>query len=91
MDATTGGKMIEGSKENTEKHSTITFSADCRTWVMKLVKEEGRVRILFNREDYPNAAPDDFAKAVVEILELKFPNLDIETKSDLCVQGDKIE
>lgn len=48
--------------------STITFHSDSNNWVMKIHREEDAVKILFNREDYPNALPDDFAEAVAKIL-----------------------
>lgn len=45
--------------------STVTFSADPDNWVMKLTREG----IFFNRERYPDSSPDDFAQAVINILE----------------------
>ncbi len=47
----------------------IIFCADAGKWVMKIVKDKG---ILFNRDQYPNSKPDDFALAVIEILEKHF-------------------
>ena len=38
-------------------------------WVMKLIDGEG---IFFNREEFSDYSPDDFAKAVIEILEKEF-------------------
>ncbi len=49
--------------------SEIVFCADAGKWVMKIVRDKG---ILFNRDQYPDAQPDDFAKAVIEILEKHF-------------------
>jgi hypothetical protein len=50
--------------------SEIIFNADSdkERWVMKLT-ENG---ILFNRERFPDAKPDDFAQAVIGILEKEF-------------------
>jgi len=52
----------------------ITFNADSNdeNWVMAI--KDGK--ILFNREKWPNAEPDDFAKAVISILEKA--NVDME-------------
>lgn len=44
--------------------SCITFNNE-KAWVMKIIPEG----IKFNREQYPNANPDDFAEAVINILE----------------------
>lgn len=49
--------------------SQIVFSCEPGKWVMKITRDEG---ILFNREGFPNALPDDFALAVIEILERAF-------------------
>jgi len=49
--------------------SEIVFSAEPGKWVMKIVKGKG---ILFNVEQYPDAKPNDFAQAVIEILEKHF-------------------
>ena len=49
--------------------SQIIFSDGPYGWVMKITNHEG---ILFNREKYPDAKPDDFALAVIEILENQF-------------------
>ena len=51
-----------------DKSSEISFNADSNKWVMKLT-DKG---IFFNRQAYPNAHPEDFAQAVVEILEKEF-------------------
>lgn len=56
--------------------STITFSVSDGIWTMKIIKDEG---VLFNREAFPNATPDDFALAVIEILERNF-NVKFEKK-----------
>ena len=48
-----------------------------KKWVMKIVKDKG---ILFNRESYPDAKPDDFALAVIKILENNF-SVTFERKS----------
>lgn len=58
--------QITDNKEK-EKSSEISFNAE-QSWVMKLTKEG----IFFNREAYPNAKPDDFAEAVIKILENEF-------------------
>ncbi len=55
--------------------SCLTFNSNGHSWVMKLEKRDGVNRILFNREDYPDACPDDFATAVVDILENSYPNV----------------
>lgn len=53
-----------------ENESQITFNADVgeNTWIMKLTNKG----IFFNRERYPNSSPDDFADAVISVLEKKF-------------------
>jgi len=48
--------------------SEICFSSDTHNWVMKLTKSG----IFFNRERYPNSSVDDFAKAVIDILENEY-------------------
>ncbi len=45
--------------------SQIIFNISAHNWVMKIT-ENG---ILFNRELYPDSTPDEFAQAVVEVLE----------------------
>jgi len=47
----------------------ITFN-NLEKWVMKI--HHGK--IIFNREDFPDLTPDDFAKKVVDILELHLIN-----------------
>ena len=56
-------------KVNEPVPNEICFNVDADTWLMKLSKEKG---ILFNREGYPHAKPDDFAQAVIDILEKSF-------------------
>lgn len=46
----------------------INFLADKDKWVMK-IKPEG---IFFNREAYPDSNADEFANAVIQILEKSF-------------------
>jgi hypothetical protein len=51
--------------------SCITFSCsiDPSEWIMKLERgKDNFVRILFNTEAHPNSIPDNFSKAVIEIL-----------------------
>lgn len=51
----------------------IVFSNSSH-WVMRITSEG---RIEFNREGYPEFTPDDFAKAVIDILEkslVRIPN-----------------
>ena len=43
-------------------------SKDSNDWVMKLTKEG----VFFNREVYSTSEPDDFAQAVIDILETCF-------------------
>ncbi len=54
---------------NEPSTSCLTFSPSKDNWVMKLEKKDGVNRILFNRDAYPASTTDDFAKAVIEILE----------------------
>jgi hypothetical protein len=49
--------------------SEIIFPAGNGQWAMKITKDKG---ILFNREAYPNTEPDEFARAVIDILERCF-------------------
>lgn len=49
--------------------SEIHFYSSQGEWVMKITREKG---ILFNRDKYPTAKPDDFAQAVIDILENAF-------------------
>lgn len=51
-----------------EVKNSIVFSPQTGEWIMKLTADG----ILFNRETYPDAKPDDFAQAVIEILERAF-------------------
>ncbi len=46
----------------------ICFYAEKDKWIMKLTNKG----IIFNREGYPDAKPDEFAQAVFEILEKEF-------------------
>ena len=55
-----------------KKISNITFDDGHGSWVMKL--ENGKV--FFNREHWPLAEPDEFAKAVIEILEKGIVKMD---------------
>ena len=48
--------------------SEIHFCSSTGIWVMKLT-ESG---IIFNRERYSDSKPDDFAQAVIDILEKNF-------------------
>ncbi len=58
-------------EENQHKkpESEIEFCCDTDKWVMKICRDRG---ILFNREEFPYSQPDDFANAVIEILEKCF-------------------
>lgn len=47
----------------------IVFKPNEQDWIMKLSRDEG---ILFNRESYPDATRDEFANAIIEILEKCF-------------------
>lgn len=49
------------------KPNSIIFSTD-GVWVMKIASEG----IFFNREKFSSHNPDDFAKAVIDILEKGF-------------------
>lgn len=46
----------------------IIVCVDSDKWIIKI----GRDGFKFNRIDYPDALPDDFAKAFVDILEKQF-------------------
>jgi hypothetical protein len=52
--------------ENTD--SKIIFCVDKGKWLIEISKDGFK----FNRQDYPNAMPDDFAKTFVDILEKQF-------------------
>lgn len=45
--------------------NSIIFGISNGNWVMKIT--DGKIS--FNRESWPDAAPDEFAKAVIAILE----------------------
>jgi hypothetical protein len=66
-------------KRKKEASNEISFHAsqDEGDWVMK-VDEQG---ILFNREVYSDSSPDEFAKAVIKILENEY-TVRFEPKSD---------
>lgn len=49
--------------------SKIIFCSEDGEWVMKITHGQG---IVFNRERWPDGTPDDFAIAVIEILEKCF-------------------
>ena len=51
----------------TEKEKLV-FSASPDTWLMQ-VSEDG---VIFNREAFPDATPDDFAEAVIQIIQNNF-------------------
>lgn len=57
--------------------SCITFGAWDGVWMMKLEKRDGVARILFNRDVHPEFTPDDFAQAVIEILERAYITKDL--------------
>ena len=63
------------------KDGTIQFSSD-REWIMKLEQIGDKVRVLFNRDAYPEAAENDFAEAVMKILELNFIKMPPDSKLD---------
>lgn len=46
----------------------IAFNSDSENWVMK-INDKG---IFFNRERYPHSSHEDFAQAVIQILENEF-------------------
>ncbi len=48
--------------------SDITFYRDVDAWIMKIERTEKGSMIRFNTEDHPNCMPEDFARAVCEIL-----------------------
>ncbi len=52
-----------------DQTSQIIFCSGPNEWVMKINKDKG---IVFNRESYPFSSADDFAKAVIDILEVSF-------------------
>lgn len=60
-------KMISCDKTEEVKNE-IGFwpNGNDAPWIMKLSEKGG---IEFNRESYPNSSPDDFADAVIQILE----------------------
>ena len=59
-------KKMENNNLKKPVHSAISFIPDAdKPWIIK-ISQEG---IKFNREDYPNVAPDEFARAFCEILE----------------------
>lgn len=57
---------------NKDVDSKITFISDCsdseKSWIMELSREG----IRFNKKGYPYAKTDEFAKAVIEILENEY-------------------
>ena len=62
------------------ENTCISFQSDsCNktNWVMKLAKINGVNRVLFNREAFPDSKENDFANAVIEILERAYPNIGI--------------
>lgn len=60
--------VVKEIMDDEKSESTIIFNAEANEWVMKLTPRG----IFFNRDRYPNAMPDDFANAVIEILEKNF-------------------
>ncbi len=62
--------------------SQITFSPskDSESWVMKITKEG----IKFNRESYPLVEADEFAQAVIHILETCFDVSFTKREKDEC-------
>lgn len=46
----------------------FTFMADEGIWLLEITNEG----IKFNREYYPNAMPDNFAQAFIDILEMNY-------------------
>mgnify|MGYP001599690657 FL=1 len=63
----------------------IIFNADVDgSWVMKLT-DKG---IFFNRDRYPDSDPDDFAQAVIKILEKEF-TVKFDRKHPSCDKNDK--
>ncbi|MEK6878161.1 MAG: hypothetical protein AABY22_01060, partial [Nanoarchaeota archaeon] len=51
-----------------DREREISFSASPDTWLMQ-VSEDG---VIFNREAFPDATPDDFAEAVIQIIQNNF-------------------
>lgn len=61
--------MVETDSLDVPTSSQIIFNAEIDgSWVMKLTTRG----IFFNRDKYSESNPDDFAKAVIAILEKKF-------------------
>jgi hypothetical protein len=46
--------------------SVVSFNLSENEWAMKITRDKG---IIFNRKKFPNAPPDAFAQAVIDILE----------------------
>lgn len=68
--------------------SVITFMGDNdddKSWIMKLSRDKG---IEFNKETYTEASPDEFALAVIEILEHCF-DVTFNRKEPPYKRGDK--
>jgi len=51
-----------------ENEHVITFNVTATDWAIKITKEG----IKFNREKFPDAMPDDFARVFIELLEREF-------------------
>lgn len=49
--------------------NAFVFSPGSSPWLFEISKDKG---IIFNREDYPNMCPDDFAKEFLDKLEKCF-------------------
>ena len=64
---------------NIKPPSCLTFIPGAnKPWLLKMSVENG---IELNREDYPDALPDDFAKEFMEILE-KVTSIRFEMNND---------
>lgn len=58
-------KPLDFQSKDTEPEVTFNADAEKDNWVMKITRD----KIIFNRERFPNDDPDDFALAVIDILE----------------------
>ncbi len=56
---TTSGKSSENGYIKLELNNT---------WIMKIENIKGKRKIYFNTKEFPDLAPDDFAKQVIKIL-----------------------
>lgn len=53
---------------STNQEIIFKMTLDGKDWFMKIINENNKMQIIFNKETYPDYLPDDFAKDFGEVI-----------------------